>query len=216
MKIAIIQATSQINKNKLIYSAVKKYASEPEIYNFGCTEEDTCSYSYIDISLLIGLLLASKSVDFVVTGCSSGQGMMLACNNMPGVICGYVPAPKDAYLFAQINNGNAISLPLGEDYTWNGADNLDQTIASVFSEPFGQGYPRSESERKLRDTETLKKIKSQSQISFLELLDKLDNELLQKMLSKKDVIGFVLANGTDCGIAKWLRGMHDDGNKNSN
>lgn len=212
MKIAIIQATSQINKNKLIYLAVKKYASESEIFNFGCTEEDTCSYSYIDISLLIGLLLASKSVDFVVTGCSSGQGMMLACNNMPGVLCGYVPTPKDAYLFAQINNGNAIALPLGEDYTWNGEDNLDQTIANVFSEPFGQGYPKSESERKLRDTETLKKIRSQSQISFLELLDKLDNELLQKMLSKKDVISFVLTNGTDCDIAKWLREMHDDGN----
>ncbi len=57
MKIAIIHATSQSNKNKLIYSAVKKYASESEIYNFGCSDEDTCSYSYIDISLLIGLLL---------------------------------------------------------------------------------------------------------------------------------------------------------------
>jgi ribose 5-phosphate isomerase RpiB len=153
---------------------------------------------------MVGLLLASKAVDFVVTGCSSGQGMMLACNNMPGVICGYVPTPKDAYLFAQINNGNAISLPLGEDYTWNGADNLDQTIASVFSEPFGQGYPKSESERKLRDTETLKKIRFQSQISFLDLLDKLDNELLQKMLMKKDVINFVLTNGTDNGITEWI------------
>ena len=142
--------------------------------------------------------------------------MMLACNNMPGVLCGYVPTPKDAYLFVQINNGNAISLPLGENYTWNGADNLDQTIASVFSEPFGQGYPKGESERKLRDTKTLKKIKSQSQISFLDLLDKLDNELLHKMLCKKDVINFVLTNGTDCGIAEWLRGVHDDGNKNSN
>ena len=205
MKIAIIQATSQINKNELLYSAVKKYASDSEIYNFGCSEKDLCSYSYIDISLLIGLLLASKSVDFVVTGCSSGQGMMLACNNMPGVLCGYVPTPKDAYLFAQINNGNAISLPLGEDYTWNGADNLYKTIASVFSEPFGQGYPKSESERKLRDTAILKKIKSQSQIGFLDLLDKLDRELLQKILSKKDVISFVLANGMDSDIAKWMK-----------
>lgn len=214
MKIAIIQATSQISKNKLLYSAVEKYASESEIYNFGCSEDDICSYSYIDISLLIGLLLASGSVDFVVTGCSSGQGMMLACNNMPGVLCGYVPTPKDAYLFAQINNGNAISLPLGEEYTWNGADNLEKTIESVFSEPFGQGYPKNESERKLRDTAILKKIKADSQISFLELLDKLDEELLKKMLSKKDVISFVLTNAADPEIAKWLD--EEYGNKNSN
>ena len=205
MKIAIIQASSQINRNKLIYSAVKKYAPESDIYNFGCLDEDACSYSYIDVSLLIGLLLESGSVDFVVTGCSSGQGMMLACNNMPGVLCGYVPTPKDAYLFAQINNGNAISLPLGEEYTWNGEDNLDQTIASVFSEPFGQGYPKSESERKLMDTVELKKIRSQSQISFLELTDKLDKDLIHKMFSKKDVISFVLTNGKDPCIAEWIR-----------
>ena len=130
---------------------------------------------------------------------------MLACNNMPGVLCGYVPTPKDAYLFVQINNGNAISLPLGEDYTWSGVDNLEQTIASVFSEPFGQGYPKSERKRKLRDTAVLKKIKTKSQISFVELLDKLDKELLQKMFSKKDVISFVLTNGMDTEITEWIK-----------
>ena len=55
--------------------------------------------------------------------------------------------------------------------------------------------------------------KADSQISFLELLDKLDEELLKKMLSKKDVISFVLTNGTDPEIAKWLG--EEYGNKNS-
>ena len=94
---------------------------------------------------------------------------------------------------------------MGENYTWNGADNLEQTIASVFSEPFGQGYPKCESERKLSDTVALKKIRSQSQIGFLELLGKLDKNLLDKMFSKKDVISFVLSNGKDSGIAEWIR-----------
>ena len=88
MRIAVIQATSQISKNGLIVDAVKKYASSSEIFNFGCTKDDAHSYSYIEIAVLAGLLLASKSVDFVVTGCSSGQGMMLACNSMPSVFCG--------------------------------------------------------------------------------------------------------------------------------
>lgn len=205
MKIAIIQATSQENKNELIYSAVKKHASESDIYNFGCSGKDEGIYSYIEISVLIGLLLASKAVDFVVTGCSSGQGMMLACNSLPGVLCGYAPTPKDAYLFVQINNGNAISLPLGEEYTWNGADNLDKTIESTFLETFGQGYPKSESERKLRDTATLKRIKTKSQIEFIDLLDKLDEELINKILSKKDVVSFVLSDGADLRILEWIR-----------
>lgn len=205
MKIAIIQATSQKNKNELIYSAVKKHASESDIYNFGCSAKDEGIYSYIEISVLIGLLLASKAVDFVVTGCSSGQGMMLACNSLPGVLCGYAPTPKDAYLFVQINNGNAISLPLGEDYTWNGEENLDKTIESIFLESFGQGYPKRERERKLRDTVTLKRIKTKSQIEFIDLLDKLDEELINKILSKKDVVSFVLSDGTDLRILEWVK-----------
>ena len=131
MRIAVIQATSQIGKNELLFCTTKKYALDSEVFNFGCTPCDGESFSYIEISVLIGLLIASGAVDFVVTGCSSGQGMMLACNNMPGVLCGYAPTPKDAYLFAQINNGNAISLPLGEEYTWAGEDNFEQTIKTL-------------------------------------------------------------------------------------
>ena len=203
LKIAVIQATSQINKNKLIFAAVKKYAPVSEIYNFGCTEDDY-SYTYIEVSILTGLLLASKAVDFVVTGCSSGQGMMLACNSMPGVLCGYAPTPKDAYLFAQINNGNAISLPLGEDYTWSGEHNLEQTIAALFSEPFGQGYPKDDRERKIRDTNVLKNIRKQSQIGFIDLLNRLDDGLIHKVLSKKDVVRHILKEGTNSALRKWI------------
>ena len=157
MRIGVIQASSQATKNQIIYDAVLKYApKKSEVINFGCTMEENEKYSYIEISILIGILLASRTVDFVVTGCSSGQGMMLACNSMPDVICGYAPTPNDAYLFAQINNGNAISLPLGENYTWSGTENLERTIEALFSEPFGQGYPKSEAERKVRDAEKLK------------------------------------------------------------
>ena len=205
MKIAVIQATSQANKNELIYKAVKKNAQGSDIYNFGCLENDERAYSYIERSVLVGLLLESKAVDFVVTGCSSGQGMMLACNSLPGVLCGYAPTPKDAYLFVQINNGNALSLPLGEEYTWNGTDNLEKTIESTFSEPFGQGYPKSESERKLRDTAVLKRIKKESQIEFTDLLDKLDEDLINKILTKKDVVDFILKNGTDSRVLEWIR-----------
>ena len=197
MKIAVIQASSQDEKNELIYSTVKKYASDSDVINFGCTKDETIKYSYIEISVLVGLLLASGAVDFVVTGCSSGQGMMLACNNMPGVLCGYIPTPQDAYLFAQINDGNAVSLPLGEEYTWTGQDNMDKTLGKLFSEPFGQGYPKSEAARKLQDTKILKNIRKASQVTMADLIKSLEKPLLDKVLSKKDVIEFILKNGND-------------------
>ena len=205
MRIAVIQASSQISKNELLFNATKKYATNSQIYNFGCTEYDVEKYSYIEISLLIGLLISSKAVDFVVTGCSSGQGMMLACNSMPEVLCGYAPTPKDAYLFAQINNGNVISLPLGEEYTWTGPENLEQTIERLFSEPFGQGYPKSEQNRKIKDTELLKQIRKTGQVDALEVFNNLDEKIIHKLLSKKDVIDFILKNGRETKILDWIR-----------
>ena len=204
MKIGIIQASSQAGKNKLIFDTVKKYAAGSEIINFGCTEDEPDRYSYIEISVLAGMLLSSGAVDFNVTGCSSGQGMMLACNSFPGVLCGYAPTPMDAYLFAQINNGNAVSLPLGEEYTWAGYKNFDATVARLFSEPFGQGYPRGEAARKLRDTELLKQIRRSSQRTAVELLESLDGDFVRSILRKKNVIRYILEHGHG-GIVDWLQ-----------
>ena len=206
MKIGVIQASSQAEKNELIYNTVKKYApTGSQVFNFGCTADEQERYSYIEISVLVGLLLASGSVDFIVTGCSSGQGMMLACNSMPKVLCGYAPTPKDAYLFAQINNGNAVSLPLGEEYTWSGKENFEKTIEALFSEPFGQGWPKSEADRKLKDTELLKSIREKSQVSAAEFFGQLDESIVQKILQKRDVIGHILTYGKK-DIADLIKG----------
>ena len=204
MRIGIIQASSQAGKNRFLAETVKKYAAGAEVINFGCTEDEPETYSYIEISLLAGMLLASEAVDYIVTGCSSGQGMMLACNSFPGVLCGYAPTPMDAYLFAQINNGNAVSLPLGEEYTWAGYENCEATVARLFSEPFGQGYPKGEAERKLKDTLLLKRIRAGGQVSAAALLESLDRPLAEKLLRKRDVTDFILRNGKG-EVVRWLR-----------
>ena len=205
MTIGVIQASSQAQKNSLLFNTVKRYAPDSVVVNFGCKENEEEKYSYIEISLLTGLLLASGSVDFIVTGCSSGQGMMLACNNMPGVLCGYAPSPMDAYLFAQINNGNAISVPLGEDYTYTGIDNLERTIEKLFSEPFGQGYPKGQEERKLKDTSLLKNIREKSQVRTIELMQSLDTVIVDKIKKKRDVIEFIINIGKNEEIVHWSR-----------
>ena len=195
MRIGVIQASSQAAKNQLLFDTVKQYAVRDEVINFGCKADEAERYSYVEIAVLAGLLLASESVDFIVTGCSSGQGMMLACNSFPGVLCGYAPSPMDAYLFVQINDGNAVSLPLGEEYTWAGYENFEKTIAKLFSEPFGQGYPKSEAARKIKDTRMLKEIRSRSQRSAEELLDSLDSAFTEHLLCKQDVIRYILQHG---------------------
>lgn len=188
MKIAVVQASSQVSKNNMLFQYTKKYAKNSEVINYGCFPADVEKYSYLEIALLTGMLINYNIVDFVVTGCSSGQGMMLACNSMPGILCGYTPTPKDAYLFAQINNGNAISLPLGEDYTYAGEKNLEETMKALFSEPFGGGYPKSEASRKISDANRLKEIRISSQISFKELLGMFDEKIVMKIRTRIDRI----------------------------
>ena len=85
MTIGVICASSVADKNRMLYEAVRESVPEAAVINFGCCEGEEL-YSYIEVSVMVGMLLSSGSVDFVVTGCSSGQGMMLACNSMPGVL----------------------------------------------------------------------------------------------------------------------------------
>ncbi|MGN0628197.1 MAG: RpiB/LacA/LacB family sugar-phosphate isomerase [Oscillospiraceae bacterium] len=205
MKIGVIQASSQISRNKVLYELTKETASPNEVINFGCFEDEKEIYSYVDISVQIGLLLSSKAVDFIVTGCSSGQGMMLACNNMPGVICGYAPAPQDAFLFGRINDGNAISLPLGLNYGWSGEVNLKYTLAALFEKPFGTGYPVEDAQRKKEDTELLKSIKSLSEVRMVDLLNRFDEKFCGKILKRRNVADYILNFGKEQDILDWIK-----------
>lgn len=122
MKIGVIQASSQKEKNCMIFESVTKAVESlgHEVINFGVFDDSSQKFSYVEIAICVSLLLSSKVVDFVVTGCSSGQRMMLACNSLLGVLCGYTPTPQDAFLFGKINDGNAVSLSLGLNWGWLG------------------------------------------------------------------------------------------------
>ena len=79
MRIGVIQATSQRDKNALLYQCTTNAVNQDrhEVINFGCYPDEPGSFSYIDIAVAVSLLLASGAVDFFFTGCSSGQGMIL-------------------------------------------------------------------------------------------------------------------------------------------
>ncbi|BCN32694.1 RpiB/LacA/LacB family sugar-phosphate isomerase [Anaeromicropila herbilytica] len=206
MKIAIIQASSQKDKNPLLYDSVSKAIEGKgyEVINFGIFKEEDVTYSYIQTALMISILLESKAVDFVVTGCSSGQGMMLACNSLPGVLCGYVENPADAYLFGRINNGNAVSYPLGLNFGWAGEINLQSTMEKLFKGDFGMGYPKEDALRKQRDTKMLKAINQATKRSLVEVLPVLDSDLVKSALKRKEIIDYVLQYGTNVELKNTL------------
>lgn len=210
MRIGVIQASSQTGKNNILYETVLRNAKQHEVVNFGCFPNEKETYSYVDISIEIGLLIASGAIDFAVTGCSSGQGMMLACNSIPGVLCGYTPTPQDAFLFGRINNGNAISVPLGLNYGWAGEVNLGYIMEALFSTPFGTGYPMEDAERKRKDAALLKSMRRQANVPFLSFLQSIDKEMVCRNIRRDIVTDFILQKGEDARIVEFVKGYRHE------
>jgi len=142
MKIVLINENSQASKNELIYKTLCQVV-EPkghEVFNYGMySAEDHTSLTYVQNGILAAILLNSGAADYVITGCGTGSGAMLACNSFPGVICGLVVDPADAFLFAQINDGNAISLPFAKGFGWGAELNLGYIFEKLFEGASGQG-----------------------------------------------------------------------------
>lgn len=130
MKIGLINEISQCNKNEVIYNSLKKTCNY-EIINFGMKEGDN-NLTYIQVGLLSAILLNTKCVDFIVTGCGTGEGAMMSLNSFPNVTCGLIETPLDAYLFSQINAGNAVSIPYAKEFGWCSELQLDYIFEKLF------------------------------------------------------------------------------------
>ena len=196
MKIAMINEFSQSAKNDTIISCLKEVV-EPmghTVYNTGMTTAEAplqlgeSGYlTYLNIGVQAALLLNSGAVDFVVTGCGTGQGALMACNMMPGVICGYCIEPSDAYLFLQINNGNALSLPYAKGFGWGADVNLKNIFNIAFGSPKGQGYPnepgRKESQN--RNAAKLDEVKKAIAKPLVQALSDMDQDIVKKSLTPR-------------------------------
>ncbi len=206
MTIGVIQASSQCDKNMILEKSVKVAVAnqDHQVINFGVFGNENLSYSYVQIALSISMLIESKTVDFVVTGCSSGQGMMLACNSLPGILCGYIENPTDAYLFGRINHGNVASYPLGLNFGWAGEINLQNTMNALFEEPFGSGYPAEDAQRKKEDTLLLKRINAISKKSLIEILPDLDQTFVKSSLVYEPVRSYIMQNGKDEKLKQYI------------
>lgn len=207
MKVAIIQASSQKEKNNLLNNCVIKAVKdkEYEVINFGIFPNEEIEYSYVETAMLISILLESKAVDFVVTGCSSGQGMMLACNSLPGILCGYAESPSDAYLFGRINDGNAISFPLGLNFGWAGEINLQCTLDKLFDGPFGTGYPKQDAIRKQKDTKLLKAINGITKRKLVDVIPKIDIDFMRKVVKRDYIYDYVMKYGQNKELMELLQ-----------
>lgn len=200
MRIALINENSQGAKNTVICNALKKVV-EPmgyEVFNYGMyTAEDECQLTYVQVGILAAVLLNSKAVDYVITGCGTGEGAMLACNSFPGVICGHIEDALDAYTFAQINDGNAIAIPFAKGFGWGGDLNLEYIFEKLYVEESGQGYPRERAVPEQRNKKILDEVKNLAYRKLTDILKELDRELVKGALSGEHFKEYFFANCQD-------------------
>ena len=208
MKIALINENSQAAKNELIYNTLKSVV-EPmghEILNFGMySADDANQLTYVQIGILTAVLINSGAVDFVITGCGTGEGAMLACNSFPKVLCGHIESPLDAYLFSQVNDGNAIALPFAENFGWGGELNLQYIFEKLFCTPGGGGYPKERVVPEQRNKRILDEVKKVTHRDMVSILQDLDQDLAKGALSGANFSKLFFPNCKDEKIADAVR-----------
>ncbi|MBO5166635.1 MAG: RpiB/LacA/LacB family sugar-phosphate isomerase [Lachnospiraceae bacterium] len=197
MKIALINENSQAAKNALVYETLKKVV-EPmghEVVNYGMySAEAPNSLTYVQNGILAAVLLNSGAADYVITGCGTGEGAMLACNSFPKVLCGHIESPLDAYLFSQVNDGNCVSLPFAENFGWGGELNLEYIFEKLFCAPGGGGYPKERVVPEQRNKKILDAVKEVTHVDMVTILKNLDRELVKGALSGEKFAEYFFAD----------------------
>ena len=210
MKIALIIENSQAAKNAIINDALTSVA-EPlghQVFNYGMyTAEDSASLTYVMNGLLTGILLNSGAADFVVTGCGTGMGSMLAANAMPGVFCGLVIDPTDAFLFNQINDGNAVAMPYAKGFGWAAELNLQDCYRKLFENEGGAGYPKERAHFMAANRSILKDMKAASCHDMLTVLKAVDQDLLKAAIAGEKFAEHFYPNAKDQAIADYLKAL---------
>lgn len=197
MRIALVMENSQAAKNAIVVNALKKVV-EPmghEVVNYGMyTAEDSAQLTYVQVGILTATILNSKAADYVITGCGTGEGAMLACNSFPGVICGHVEDALDAYTFSQINDGNAIALPFAKDFGWGGEKNLEYIFEKLYCEESGQGYPRERAAIMAKNREILNSVKAVTYRDMTDILKEIDRDLVKGAFAGENFKELFFAN----------------------
>ena len=210
MKIALINENSQAAKNSMIFDILNDEATKAghTVYNYGMySADDDCQLTYVKNGLLASILLSTKAVDFVVTGCGTGQGAMLACNSFPNVLCGHITNGVDAFLFGQVNDGNCIALPFAQGFGWGGEVNLRYTFQRLFAEPFGGGYPKERREPEQRNKKILDQVKTVTHRPLMEILKTIDQDFLKETIAGAHFDEYFYTNCQDNEVADYLRSL---------
>lgn len=207
MRIALINENSQAAKNELIYNTLDKVAKKfgHIVDNYGMLNSEDKPLTYVQNGLLAAILINSGAADFVVTGCGTGEGAMLALNSFPHVLCGHIVDPADAFMFGQINDGNAIALPFAKGFGWGAEVNLEYIFERLFQTPFGGGYPKERVVPEQRNKKILDSVKEITHTPMTEIIKKIDRDFLLETIDRDTFKKYFFENAKDQEIISLIK-----------
>ncbi|CAM3961581.1 RpiB/LacA/LacB family sugar-phosphate isomerase [Vibrio neonatus] len=211
MKIALMMENSQAQKNAMVATELNNVAGGlgHYVFNVGMTDENDHHLTYIHLGIMASILLNSKAVDFVVTGCGTGQGALMASNLHPGVVCGYCLEPSDAFLFNQINNGNAIALAFAKGFGWAGELNVRYIFEKAFTGARGEGYPIERVAPQQANAAILNEVKSAVCKDVVSSLRAIDQQLVKQAVGSTQFQECFFNNCQDADIEQYVRSLID-------
>ena len=182
MRIAVINETSAGNRNADVIAALDGRGHE--ILNCGMKKGgEAPELTYIHTGFIAGLLLGTGRVDLVVGGCGTGIGFLNSVMQYPGVVCGLVQQPLDAFLFSQINGGNCISLALNYGYGWAAERNLSLIFDQFFAQPSGGGFPAHRQQSQAQSRQLLGAVSRATHRDLATLIDALPTDALMPAIT---------------------------------
>ena len=181
MIIAVVLETVSSPRNKDILDVLNDRGHT--IINAGMKgKKDEPQLSYIHSGLLAALLLNTERADMIIGGCGTGQGFAISTMQYPNVFCGQIKSPLDAWLFAQINAGNCISLALTQNYGWASEIDLKLMFDTYFSVEKITGYPQNRKEPQRLSRNLLASLSKKINLPFDEVLLNIDKNILKPVL----------------------------------
>lgn len=183
MRIAVINEVSASPRNADVVAALKELGHT--VLNLGMTcPTEKPELTYLHTGLMSALAVHLGICDFVIGGCGTGIGYLNSVLQYPGMVCGLVLEPLDAWLFTRINDGNCVSLALNKGYGWAANLNLKMLFENLFPAEKEGGYPSNRVESQTQSRARLAKLSENTHFSMEEILDKVDPQLV------KDAMGF--------------------------
>lgn len=214
MIVALMNEFSQASKNPIILKAVESSASRygVTLYNTAMKADSAePMLNYIHLSIQAFILLNTKAVDFVITGCGSGQGACMALNSFPGVNCAFVTDAQDAYLFTQINNGNAIAMPFAKDFGWAAELKLEDIFDKIFSCEWGCGYPPKMRSIQQTNGQIFNEVKKNVCKSPVDILKSIDHNIVTTALSTTEFRKCFENHARDSELTDYVRKLLTEG-----